>query len=290
MGKIRVRTLGDETLEKDQQKEAKKRKEEKKLTKAPGLKGGERVSAVGPTEEELAKAENTEKLIAKEAQPEKKEKKSKNKKVTAKKKTRSQKYQLVAKLVEHNKLYPLQEALTLLPKLKISSFDETVELHINTTEPGISGSFSLPHGTGKKTRVLIADPTIDAGTVDALVKKIESGVIDFDILIATPSAMPKLARIARILGPKGLMPNPKNGTVSDKPTEAAKKFEAGQIRYKTEAKLPVLHLSVGKLSFGDKKLTENIKTVMQTVQTAKMKKVTLKSTMSPAIRIDLAHI
>ena len=91
-----------------------------------------------------------------------------------------------------------------------------------------------------------------------MIKNIESGKIDFDILDRNPDTMPKLAKVARVLGPRGLMPNPKNGTVTPKPEEIAKKFEGGQFNFKTEAKFPLLHLTVGKISFGDKKLTENI--------------------------------
>ena len=102
--------------------------------------------------------------------------------------------------------------------------------------------------------------------------------------------MPKLARVARVLGPKGLMPNPKNGTVTPKPEEAAKKFEGGQMNFKTEAKFPLLHLSVGKLSFGEQKLAENIKAAIAAVNSKKIKNVTLKSTMSPGLKLDLASV
>ena len=187
-------------------------------------------------------------------------------------------------------MYKLPEALSLLPEVKLAQFDETVELHINTTEKGISGAVTLPHGTGKAVRVQILNASVDPKAVDEAVKKIEAGQIDFDILIATPDAMPKLARVARVLGPKGLMPNPKNGTVTPKPEEAAKKFEGGQMNFKTEAKFPLLHLSVGKLSFGEQKLAENIKAAIAAVNSKKIKNVTLKSTMSPGLKLDLASV
>ncbi|MBP9719624.1 MAG: 50S ribosomal protein L1 [Candidatus Levybacteria bacterium] len=198
------------------------------------------------------------------------------------KKTRSEKYKAASKLVDKTKTYTLKEALELLPKLKVASFDETVELHINTTETGLSGTISLPHGTGKQVRVVIAD--------DGVIEKIQSGKIDFDILVSTPQMMPKLARVAKVLGPKGLMPNPKNGTVTDKPEEVAKKFAGGQMRYKTEAKNPIMHVMVGKVSFGASKLSENISTMLSAVGVGKMKKVTLKSTMSPAIQLDFSAV
>jgi large subunit ribosomal protein L1 len=122
------------------------------------------------------------------------------------------------------------------------------------------------------------------------VKKIETGTIDFDVLLATPDAMPKLARVARILGPRGLMPNPKSGTVTTKPEEVAKKFQGGQINFKTEAKFPILHMIVGKLSFGEAKLSENIKTAIAAVETRNIRNVTIKSTMSPGMKLDVASL
>lgn len=295
MGKIRIKTLGIEEIEAQEKKEAKKRKEAKKLTKVPGLKGGERVVAVEPTEEELKKIEAIEKGVAVETQKENgTQKPSVSKKfsdsVVAKKHARSQKYQTVAKLVDRNKIYPLKEALELLPKLKLAKFDETVELHINVVEKGISGTLTLPYGTGKKIKIAIANPTKEPKEFENLLKKIESGKIDFDVLLATPDAMPKLAKVAKILGPKGLMPNPKNNTVTPKPEEAAKKYESGQISFKTETVFPLIHLTVGKVSFGEEKLLENIKTVFGVLPKDKIQKVVLKSTMSPGIKIDFSRV
>ena len=187
-------------------------------------------------------------------------------------------------------LKKLKEALEVLAKVKRAKFDETVELHVNTIEKGISGSVVLPHGTGKNVRVTIANQSADAKGVEKLVADIEQGKIDFDILVATPDSMPKLARVARILGPRGLMPNPKNGTITPKPEEVAKKFEGGQTNFKTEAKFPIIHMSVGKLSFGDAKLEDNIKTAVSAISTKKIRTVTLKSTMSPGISLDLASL
>lgn len=281
MGKIRVKTLGDESLEAEQKKEAKKRKEAKKIAKAPEIEGSGQTVAVEPSEEKLAniKVEKVEKVVKEEP---KKEKKAK----FAKKRARSKSYQAVTEMVDKTKTYPLSEALALLPKLKRAKFDETVELHINTTEAGIAGEVTLPHGSGKQVRVAIADPSTSSGQVEELLKKIEAGNIDFDVLLATPAAMPKLAKVAKVLGPRGLMPNPKNGTITQNPESAAKKYQSGLVRFKTEAKLPVLHFAVGKVSFGDKKLTENILTVFSALPKIKVKNVTLKSTMSPGIKVN----
>lgn len=260
MGKIRVKTLGDETLEKKQKEEVKKRQEAKKTAKVEEVKSEENIVEVKEEKKEEKKTKVAEKT----------------------KRAHSKKYQTIAKIVDKNKTYSLSEALEVLPKLHLSKFDETVELHINTIETGITGNLKLPHGTGKKVRVVIAN--------DDVIKEIESGKINFDVLLAEPQMMPKLAKVARVLGPRGLMPNPKNGTITKDPESAAKKFEAGEIRFKTEAKTPIIHLSVGKLSFGDKKLLENIKAVFSEIPALKIKSATLKSTMSPGIKINIAGI
>ena len=265
MGKIRVKTIGIEEEEKKNSAEAKKRAEAKKL-------------------EKLQTADSKQTTVDSSPSAVDKQKKPMIKKTKGgvNKKTRSDKYKTVIKLVDKNNTYTLTEALELLPKLKIAKFDETVELHINTTESGISGTITLPHGSGKQVQVAIAD--------DAVIAAIASGKIDFDILVASPAMMPKLAKVAKVLGPKGLMPNPKNGTVTANPEEVAKKFADGQMRYKTEAKNPIMHVSVGKMSFGDKKLSENIKTMLKAIGEGKIKKVVLKSTMSPGIKIDFTII
>ena len=164
MGKIRVKTFGDEELEQKQKEEAEKRKEAKKVVKAPGGKGGERVVSVGPSEEELEALDSAkqneneaEKLSEAKSASGGKEKKEK---FQEKKDFHSQKYQSLVSLVDKTKTYSLSEALELLTKLQRSKFDETVELHLNTNSTGISGNITLPNGTGKKTRVVIADDKI----------------------------------------------------------------------------------------------------------------------------------
>lgn len=284
MGKIRVKTLGDEGLEQEQKKDAKKRQEAKKVTRAPGLKGGQRISVVGPTEEELAKldAQTAQPKVEEQKEVNKAPKEKKTKKSAGKTRERSKKYKTVAKLVDRTKLYSLVDALDTLPKIKMSTFDETVELHITTTEKGITGTISLPHGTGKQRRVAVAD--------EKIIENIEKGRVEFDVLLATPDMMPKLAKVARVLGPRGLMPNPKNGTITNNPEETMKKFQGGHMNYKTESKSPIIHLSVGKLSFGTKKLEDNIQTVLVSLPQTKVKKITLKSTMSPGIKINYSSV
>lgn len=273
MGKIKVRTLGDENQEKKEKEKAKRVAQEKKLQKKI-------------VEEKKVKPEE----VAKDTPIAQSSKKSATSKKTIKRQKRSTNYNTASKIIDKTKKYSLKEALDILPKLKRAKFDESVELHINTLEKNVSGKVSLPHGTGKQIRIEIVNQAEDPKHVEEIVKKVETGKIDFDVLIATPDAMPKLARIAKFLGPRGLMPNPKNGTITPKPGDVAKKFQGGQINFKTEAKFPILHLTVGKVSFGEKKLAENIKTAIIAIQAKNIKNVTLKSTMSPGIKIDYSTI
>lgn len=284
MGKIRVKNFGDEEQEKKDQKKAEARAAAKAAKDA--AEAGKKAVASETTEQAEPKTIAVE--AAEEKTAGKKTKKAKF--IKTKKQAHSAAYLAVATKVDPKKLYKLDEAVKLLPELKLAKFDETVELHLNTTDKGISGAVTLPHGTGKTTKVEIINANSDAKHAEEVIKKIEAGQIDFDILIATPDSMPKLAKVARVLGPKGLMPNPKNGTVTPKPEEAAQKFAGGQMNFKTESKFPILHLSVGKISFGDKKLTDNIKAAIAAVGNKKIKNVTLKSTMSPAIKLDLASL
>lgn len=266
MGKIRVKTLGDEEAEKKQEKKAQKRKEAKDAKETEVLEIAVETKGTKGTEETKDQKKETPKKVEK-----------KNKKTAARE--RSKRYKEVKALVDRTKKYALKEALELLPQIHLAKFDETVELHINTHEAGISGNLTLPHGTGKKTKVVIAD--------DKLIAEIEKGKIEFDMLVATPDMMPKLAKVAKVLGPRGLMPNPKNGTITTNPDEVVKKYEGGQTRFKTENKTPIIHLTVGKMSFGNEKLSENIDTALKTIQASKIRTVVLKSTMSPGIKLQV---
>jgi len=270
MGKVRVNVIGDESTEALQKAEKDLKRAEKKAREESNI-----------TEEQASINEQVEESQAPESSEEVKValKKEKKEKFLKKGSSRSANYTAKVMQVDKNKIYSLNEGLELLRKVKMAKFDETVELHINTVSSGISGTMVLPHGTGKEIRVVIAD--------DAVLAEVEKGKINFDILIATPSQMPKLAKVARVLGPRGLMPNPKNGTISEKPEEAAKKFQGGQMGFKTESKNPLIHLSVGKSSFEDKALADNIKTAIAAIKKDRIRKVTLKSTMSPGIRIQV---
>lgn len=274
MGKIRVTTIGDEEQELKAKEERDRKRAEKKAREASEDNAGQSAkSGPGTPAETSEQTESAPSEEVKEAP-----KKTKKEKF-AKKKVRSANYTAKVMSIDKNKLYTLAEAIELLRKVKTPKFDETVELHINTTEAGISGTMTLPHGSGKETRIAIA--------TDEVLADVEKGKINFDILIATPSQMPKLAKVARVLGPRGLMPNPKNGTISENPEEAMKKFQGGQMSFKTESKNPLIHLSVGKTSFEDSQLSENIKTVISAVKKDRIRKATLKSTMSPGIKLQV---
>ena len=276
MGKIRVKTIGEGAEE--PKKKVKKEKGSEK-THLPGMGGGERVVMVGPTEEELAKIDLPPEE-AKEGEEKEKSKQTGGKsKKASKKKERSKKYTAKIVKLDKNKQYSLKEALGILSKFEKAGFDETVELHINTLEGSVSGNMTLPHGTGKKTRVVEA--------TDELIAEIEKGKISFDILVAKPEMMPKLAHVAKVLGPRGLMPNPKAGTITEKPEEIIKKFEGGQINFRSETKAPIVHLTVGRISMGPDKLSENINTAIKAVNKSKIRNVTLKSTMSPGIKLAI---
>jgi large subunit ribosomal protein L1 len=122
---------------------------------------------------------------------------------------------------------------------------------------------------------------------DKLIAEVEKGIINFDVLVAEPAMMAKLAKVAKVLGPRGLMPNPKNGTITPKPEEVAKKYAGGQINFKTEAKAPIIHLTVGKVSFGPAKLTDNIEALIAAIKKPNIVNVTLKSTMSPGLKLKI---
>lgn len=259
MGKVRTRILGLEDLEKQQKEEQKKRAAEKK-------RAGE----------ESAEAEETKKEEVKETKKDKKEKKS----VVAKKK--GKKHREALKKVDASKAYTVTEAIVVLKKIKYAGFDESVELHLNLDETGLKGEVYLPHSTGKTVRVSVVS--------DEVLSKLEKGIIDFDVLVTHPSFMPKLAKFAKVLGPKGLMPNPKAGTVSTNPDEVVKKFSKGVLRWKSEPKFPLLHQMVGKISTEEKALEENVVTFLKTVGKPHIKAAYLKTTMSPSVKLDLEVI
>jgi len=288
MGKIRVATLGDEQAEQKQKEKAKARREGKKALKEKthiegvGLKGGQQIKVMEGSEikPEIARLlEETPAQLQKEAkQPKKKALR-----------VRSQRYQKLTQIVDKTKSYPIKEAVKLMKKTSTTKFDGTLEMHVNLNpatlpgeKPSLNGTVHLPHGTGKKRVIVIAD--------EALIAKIATGKIDFDVLVSHPSLMPKLAKVARILGPKGLMPNPKTGTISTDPEKRVKELAGGELAWKTEPDHPVIHQVIGKVSFTEGQISENLAAFVKAISAGKIAKLTLNATMGPGIKVDLGTL
>ena len=217
-------------------------------------------------------------------------------------------YQAASKQVEARP-YQLEEAIPLLQKIKYAKFDETVEMALRLgVEPKrsdqmVRGSVVLPHGTGIKVRILVfakgekEREAREAGaeTVggDELVEKVKGGWLEFDTAIATPDMMGNVGKLGKLLGPRGLMPNPKTGTVTFEVAKAIQEIRKGRVEYKIE-KAGIVHVRIGKVSFGAAKLLENAKAILESVIRAKpasskgryLQSVTLSSTMGPSIRLD----
>lgn len=200
-------------------------------------------------------------------------------KVKTQKKIRGDKYLGARSQIDRNKKYPLKSAVELLKKMKYAQFDETVELHLVLKDVVSSIDVSFPHSTGKTFRIQILN--------DETLKSLEKGIITFDILLATPAQMGKITKYARLLGPKGLMPNPKNGTLTNDPEKKKKELEGGRTTVKGEKKSPLMHVSIGKLSFESKVLEENAEALLKTLGNGKVLKATLSSSMSPGIKISV---
>ena len=227
---------------------------------------------------------------------------------------RGKKYQEAAKLIERGNLYDKAEAISLVKKSAVAKFDETIEAHIRTGCDGrhadqqIRGAVVLPHGTGKKVRILVfakdakAEEAKAAGAdyvgADDLIPRIQNeGWFEFDVVVATPYMMGVVGRLGRVLGPKGLMPNPKAGTVTMDVTKAVNDIKAGKIEYRID-KTHIIHVPVGKASFTEEQLADNFQTLMDAINKAKpaavkgqyLKSVTLTSTMGPGVKINPAKL
>lgn len=227
--------------------------------------------------------------------PGKKEEPKKVTKKAARKALHSQKYQEAASQIEKNKAYSLKEAIELAQKTSYSKFKGTVELHLNTTVKNIRGLVSLPYVSGKALRVLAfgkgaQESGADIVGTEETIGQIEKGKLDFDVVVTTPEWMPKLARVARILGPRGLMPNPKSGTISDNLNKAVADLKGGKTEYRTEANGQVIHIGVGKVDQSTDEIAANIKALYMVVGKSKVKKATIAATMGPGIKVELASI
>ena len=223
---------------------------------------------------------------------------------------RGKKYTEAAKMIDRAAQYDVAEAVSLVKKTAVAKFDETVEAHVRLGVDGrhadqqVRGAVVLPHGTGKTVRVLVfakGDKATEAEAAGAdfvgaeeLLPRIQNeGWFDFDVVVATPDMMGVVGRLGRVLGPKGLMPNPKAGTVTMDVTKAVNDIKAGKIEYRLD-KANIIHCPVGKASFTEEQLTENFNTLMDAIIKAKpasakgtyMKSVTITSTMGPGVKVN----
>ena len=227
---------------------------------------------------------------------------------------RGKKYVEAAKSIDKGNLYDKAEAIELVKKTAVAKFDETIEAHIRTGCDGrhadqqIRGAVVLPHGTGKKVRILVfakgakAEEAQAAGAdyvgAEELIPKIQNeGWLDFDVVVATPDMMGVVGRLGRVLGPKGLMPNPKAGTVTMDVTKAIADIKAGKIEYRLD-KTNIIHVPIGKASFTEEQLADNFQTLIDAINKAKpaavkgqyLRSVTLTSTMGPGVKINPAKL
>jgi large subunit ribosomal protein L1 len=211
--------------------------------------------------------------------------------------------------VDDKKFYSLTEASSLVKEVNCTKFDSSVDLHIRLgvdpkkADQAVRGTVTLPHGTGKTKKVLVLCPPekeeearkagADFVGLDDFIKKIEGGWTDVDVIVATPSVMPKIGKLGKVLGPRNLMPNPKTGTVTNDVDAAVKDVKAGKVAFKVD-KAGIIHASVGRISFSPEKLSENslellnalIKAKPSTAKGTYLKSVFMASTMSPAIAVD----
>ena len=222
----------------------------------------------------------------------------------------SKRYEESAKLIEKNKKYTINEALKIIEKMPKAKFDETVELHVKLgvdskhADQQVRGTVVLPNGTGKTLKVLVfakgpkADEATKAGAdyvgAEELIPKIQNdNWFDYDVVVATPDMMGVVGRLGKVLGPKGLMPNPKSGTVTMDVTKAIADIKSGKVEYRLD-KTNIIHLGFGKVSFGTQKLQENYQTIMDAIIKAKpaaakgtyIKSVSVATTMGPGIFVE----
>lgn len=280
---------------------------EKKLAKA----GKRSEKGVKETEEKTAKVE-AQKHRDEEKSPEDKKPKQLQR-ATSKLERSAKGYRKSAEQIEKDKIYSLKEALELATKTSHVKFDATVELHVNLgvdpkqADQNLRDMVILPAGTGKKIRVAVfaeGDDIVsakkagaDIASGDEFLEQLDKGKIDFDILVSTPQNMAKLGKYARVLGPKGLMPNPKSGTVTTDISKAVTEAKAGRVEYRVDS-TGIVHLGVGKVSFGADKLHQNTRAVLNSIKTnrpsslksAYVKAIHVTTSMGPSIKVDLNEV
>jgi large subunit ribosomal protein L1 len=226
----------------------------------------------------------------------------------------SKRYKNAIKQVDANKAYPLKEAVDVLNNFPKTRFNETVEVAMKLgvdprqSDQMVRGTVPLPHGSGKTVRVLVftkpgpaADAASEAGAeyigFDDMIKKCQDGWADFDVAVATPDAMVEVRKLGKVLGPRGLMPNPKTGTVTEDVAKAVKEFKAGRVEFKVD-KTGNIHVPVGKRTFSSQQIMENVRAAVDAIAKAKpsaargtyIRSCTLSATMSPPVRLDVREL
>jgi len=262
MGKTKTVLVGEEQPVKAAKKKAPEKKPEK--VKVPGLKGGERVRAVEA--EVIGPEKLTPKKVAKRAR-------------ARQVKERGRKYKAARRRVETGKEYPAKEAVKLAQETHVGKFDGKIELHFKLSGK-LDTQIELPYSTGQEKRVEVAS--------EATLKKLEAGKVDFDVLLATPEMMPKLAKYAKLLGPRGLFPNPKAGTIVKDAEGAKEKWGGKNIRIVTEKKAPVAHVVIGKTDQKTGEVAANLETILEVVgKKIAVKKAVVSATMGPGVRVNI---
>ena len=277
-------------------------------TKSTAKAGKRSVKALTEAEEKQAKEERKTAKIETEDKPQPVVKPGRSRL-----ERRSKNFRKVAELVEKGKVYNLADAIALAVKTNPVKFDATVEMHVRLgvdprqADQNVRDTIVLPGGTGKTVRIAVFADVDDAAIAkkagadiaggEEFLQQLEKGTIDFDVLIATPAQMPKLGKYARVLGPKGLMPNPKSGTVTTDVAKAVKEAKAGKVEYRVDS-TGIVHLGIGKVSFGDAKLLENAQAVAASIKGNKpsglkgsyVRSAYVTTSMGPSIAIDTNEI
>lgn len=291
MGKTKIATIDDSALEEE------KKVVRKKFNANPETVKKEKVES-RKVEDSALKMEGGESPSSTvKDQPSTVDSQSSKKTKTPKKgqKERSKKYLEALEKVEKSKLYPLEEAVEAAKTGSYSSFGGSLEVHLNTNVKNLRGLVSLPFASGKKLKILAfgkgaEESGADEVGTDEKLKEVEKGKIDFDVLVTSPEWMPKFARLAKVLGPRGLMPNPKNGTISIDLKKAVAEIQAGKVEYKTQKDSQVIHLSIGKVSQPTDEVVQNIKVLFNSIGKTKTKKLVLSPSMGPGVKVDLGSI
>ena len=264
MGKTKTAFVGDFPEETKNKGKDQKAKEKAEKVHIAGLKGGQRIKAVEAEPIETESPEEAGKEKAKSKAP----------------RQRGKKYKEAKQKVKPGESFPLNEAIKLVKETSYSKFNGSIELHLVVKKEGMTAAANLPHSAGKEKKIEVAD--------EKTLEKLKEGKIDFDVLLATAEMMPKLVPFAKLLGPKGLMPNPKTGTLI-KDAKDAKNFSSAKINLKTEKKAPLIHTVIGKVDQPERQLAENTEAIFKAVGPKQISKAYLKATMGPSVKVEVKN-